>query len=172
MRTLLLRTAAVGAFVAGLGGSAAHAQRSGAPEVLTNDSVISMSAANVNKDLLLAKINTTRNTFDVTVDGLVSLVQGKVNQDVIKSMISAVANPKLGPPPPKTPEVLANDAVIKMVVSKMPKAVIVAKIQGTKANYDVTSTGLVSLTQAKVPNDIIQAMIAKGGSDPAARILD
>lgn len=161
MRTFLLRAVAVGVMVAGLSVHAVRAQRAAA-EVLTNDSVISMAAANVAKDLLLAKINTTRNTFDVTVDGLVSLYQGKVHQDVIKSMISAAANPKLGPPAPKTPETLDNEAVIKMIVAKLPKVIVLSKIQGTKANYDVTAAGLVSLTQAKVPSDIIQAMVAKG----------
>jgi hypothetical protein len=92
-----------------------------------------------------------------------------VNQDVVKSMISATANPKLGPPAPKTPEVLDNQSVIKMVVSKVPRAIVIAKIQATKANYDVTSAGLVSLTQAKVPNDVIQSMIAKGGGHPLPR---
>ena len=140
----------------------AHAQR-GPAEVLTNDSIISMTTANVNKDLMLAKINTTKNTFDVSVDGLVSLTTGKVNVDVIKSMISAAGNPKLGPAAPKT-EVLDNQSIIKMVVSKVQQPVIIAKIVATKANFDVTSAGLVSLTQAKVPNNIVQAMIAKGGS--------
>lgn len=157
------RTLVAVAMSMGLAG-VAQAQTKGAAEVLTNDSIISMTTANVNKDLMLAKLNTTKNTFDVTVDGLISLTTGKVNQDVIKSMISAAANPKLGPGAPKTPEILDNQSVIKMVVSKVQQPVIIAKIVATKANFDTTSAGLVSLTQAKVPNNIVQAMIAKGGS--------
>ena len=140
-------------------------QRAGAqtPEVLTNESVISMTAANVNRDLLMAKINTTKNTFDVTVDGLISLYQGKVNNNVIRSMITAAANSKLGPGAPKN-ELLDNEAVVRVVLAKVPRDVIITKIQGTKCKFDTTSSGLVSLTQAKVPNDVIQAMISKGGA--------
>src|ERR1041385_1000569 len=134
--------------------SPVRAQRSSAPEVLTNDWVIQMSAANLNRDVMLAKINSTRNTFDVTAQGLINLTANKVNENVIKSMISAAANPKLGPPAPKTPEVLDNQAIISMYSSKVSRAVIIAKIVATKANFDTTSAGLVSLTQAKVPSDI------------------
>jgi hypothetical protein len=138
----------------------------GAPEVLTNEAIISMTAANVQRDLLVAKLNTTKNTFDVSVNGLVTLYQGRVNQDVIKAMISAAANPKLGPPATKTPEVLDNQAVITMVTGKLPKSIIMVKIQNTKGTYDVSSSGLVSLTQAKVPSDVINAMMLKGGLYP------
>lgn len=154
-----------GALVVGLASAPVSAQRAGAAEVLTNESIISMTSANVNKDLLVAKLNTTRNSFDVTVDGLINLTLGKVNQDVIKSMISAASNPKLGPPAPKTPEVLDNDGVIKLVGSKVQRVVVMAKIMGTKTSFDVTAAGLVSLTQAKVPNDVIQAMVVKGSGD-------
>jgi len=145
-------------------GLAAAAQTKGPAEVLTNESIISMTAANVDRTLMMAKINTTKNTFDVSADGLISLTQGKVNVDVLKSMISAAGNAKLGPGTPKTPEILDNQSVIKMVVSKVQNQVIVTKIMSTKAAFDTTSAGLVSLTQAKVPKDVVQAMIAKGGS--------
>lgn len=142
------------------------AQRAGtAEEVLTNQSVIGMAAAKINKDLLLAKVNTTRNSFDVTVNGIINLHQSKVHQDVIRSMITLAADAKLGQPPTKTPEVLENQSVVTMVGAKLPKAIVLAKIQNTKAAFDVSANGLVSLTQAKVPADVIKAMVVKSGSD-------
>ena len=139
------------------------AQRAGGAEVLTNESVISMTAAKVDKTILLAKINTTKNTFDVTTHGLISLTTGNVNAEVIKTMISAAGNTRLGPPPPKTPEVFDNQSIIQMVGAKVNKDVIKTKIQTTKSTFDVSSGGLVSLSQAKVPADVVQAMISKGG---------
>ena len=47
------------------------------------------------------------------------------------------------------------------LVLAVPRAVILSNIQNTKANFDVSSSGLVSLTQAKVPQDVIRAMVAK-----------
>lgn len=135
-------------------------QRGGAAEVLSNQDVIGMTSAKLSKDLLIAKINTTRNTFDVSVQGLIALHQGKVHQDVMRSMLNLAADPKLGTPSKKA-EVLDNQSVVSLITAKVPKAVILAKIQSTKSAFDVSSSGLVSLTQAKVPQDVIRAMVAK-----------
>ena len=143
---------------------AAAFQRSGASgEVLTNQSIISMSTAKLDRDLLLTKINSTKNTFDVTVNGIVQLTQASVNQEVIIRMITMAADPKLGAPAPKTPEVLDNQSIITMVTGKVTKAVVLAKIQATKGNYDTSSAGLVQLTQGKVAPDVTKAIIAKAG---------
>jgi hypothetical protein len=134
-------------------------------EVLTNESIVSMTAAKLNRDLLLGKVNTTRNTYDVSIQGLIGLHSNKVHQEVIKAMIGVADDPKLGARPARNPEVLDNQSVIAMVSAKLPKAVTLAKIQNTRAAFDTTSAGLVQLTQAKVPSDVIKAMMAK----PAAK---
>jgi len=159
MKAMTLATLVVGLTIA----VRVAAQTSATDEVLTNEKIISMTAANVEKDLLLSKLTTTRNAFDVSVGGLVTLNQARVSQDVMKAMITAAANSKLGRPPAATPEVLDNQSVITMITGKVPKAVILMKIQNTKGQYDLSSEGLVSLTQAKVPSDVIQVMTAKNG---------
>lgn len=140
----------------------AAAQRSGG-EVLTNQSIISMTTAKLDRDVLLQKIGSTKNTFDVTVNGLVQLTQAGVNQEVINRMITMASDPKMGPPAPKTPEVLDNQSIITLVTGKVVKSVVLAKIQATKGNYDTTSSGLVQLTNGKVAADVIKVIIAKAG---------
>ena len=141
------------------------------PEVLTNETIIGMATSHVDRDLLLSKINTMPNAFDVTREGLVNLYQSRVNEEVIKAMILMASNAKLGAPPSKTPEVLDNEQVILMVTSKLPRQVVIAKIQSTEAAFDVSSSGLVGLSQAKVPKDVIQAMVWKR-SGPSGREKD
>jgi hypothetical protein len=136
------------------------AQRGG-EEILTNQTVVSMVAGKLNRDLLVAKINTTKNTFDVTVQGLIGLHTNKVHADIVKTMIQVAGDPKLGAAPSRTPEILDNQSIIGLVSAKVPRPVILAKIQNTRANFDTSATGLVSLTSAKVPSDVIKAMIAK-----------
>ena len=69
----------------------------------------------------------------------------------------------LGPPataqtaPPD--EILTNQAVVDMVVAKLPKDLIMDKIRSSRANFDVSATGLVWLNNAKVPKDIIKLMM-------------
>jgi hypothetical protein len=113
----------------------------------------------------LAKINATRNSFDVTVNGIINLHQGRVHQDVIRQMITLAVDPKLGTPVVRAPELLENQSILSLLAAKVPKTIVLAKIQSTKAVFDVTANGLVSLTQNKVPADLIKAMVVKSGSD-------
>ncbi len=160
----LFRSALLAVTISVTVSSAATAQRAGVTaEVLTNQDVMSMVAGRINRDLLVAKINATRNSFDVTVNGVISLHMAKVHADIIRTMILVAADPKLGDAGRKTADVLDNQAVIAMVGSKVPRPVILAKIQHTKAAFDVSAAGLVALTQAKVPADVIKAMVTKTG---------
>ena len=63
-------------------------------------------------------------------------------------------------------EVLTNDSVVQMVVGKVPRDVILAKIQSTSTAFDITANGLVSLFQRKVPTNAINAMIQASASNP------
>lgn len=131
-----------------------------APEVLANEGIVGMTTAKLNKDIIIAKITATRNIFDVRVNGLINLSQNKVHPDIIRAMIVAASDAKLAARP-AAGETLDNQAVILMVVSKVARPVMLAKIQNTKSAFDVSANGLVQLTQAKVPNDVIKVMVAR-----------
>jgi len=121
-----------------------------APEVLSNDSVVQMVAGKVPKDVILAKIHSTGNSFDVTPAGLVSLTKSKLDKAVINAMIAAKTDNK---------EILTNDSIIALVTGSVNKDVVLFKIHSTKARYDLTASGLVGLSQNKVPQDIQKAMM-------------
>ncbi|HEY4099237.1 MAG TPA: hypothetical protein VGM20_00010 [Gemmatimonadales bacterium] len=133
----------------------AQAQAPKSAEVLTNQSVVQMVLAKVPKDVIQAKVQSTRSDFDISVSGLIGLQANKVSADLMKAMMSA------GAKKPST-EVLTNESVINMVASKLPKDVILAKIQSTKKNFDITSDGLVSLNTNKVPKEVVTVMMAAG----------
>jgi hypothetical protein len=136
------------------------AQGGGAPaEVLTNATVIQMVIGKLAKDLIVAKIQGTKNEFDLSANGLISLQQNKVSQDIVKAMLTAA-------PAASTKEELTNATVVQMVTGGVPKALIIAKIQGSKANFDLTATGLVNLNQSKVPQDVIKVMMTAGSAPP------
>jgi hypothetical protein len=65
----------------------------GSREVLTNEAVVNMVANQFPRDLIVAKIQSTRPGFDLTAAGLVSLNQSKVPQNVVKAMMAATASP-------------------------------------------------------------------------------
>jgi len=128
----------------------AEPARAQAPEVISNDSVVQMVTGKVPKDVILAKIHSTANTFDITPDGLIALTKSKVDKEVINAMIGAKKDNK---------EILTNEAVIKMVGGGVSKDVTLFKIHSTRSKFDLTAAGLVGLSQNKVPQEIVKAML-------------
>lgn len=135
-------------------------------EVLSNASVVNMITGKVSKDIILAKIRGTKSGFDVTAGGLVRLHQSKVPQDVIVAMMAAAADTKLAVPNKDPVEILTNNEVVQMVMGSLPRSLIIEKIRVTKARFDVTSSGLVSLQTSKVPDEIVKAMMAAPVAPP------
>lgn len=68
-------------------------------------------------------------------------------------------------------EVLTNESVVQMVVGKVPKDVILTKIQSTSTAFDITANGLVSLHQRKVPANMIKAMVQASNNATNKEVL-
>ena len=58
-------------------------------EVLTNDTVIALARAGLGAETVVAKINSSANTFDLSTDQLIKLKQAKVPDAVIAAMLGA-----------------------------------------------------------------------------------
>lgn len=56
-------------------------------------------------------------------------------------------------------EVLTNNSVIDMLTKKLPSSIIMGKIKSAKNSFNVDTDALLLLTENKVPEDIINAMI-------------
>ncbi len=139
-----------------------------AGEVLTNESVVQMVTGKLSKDLILAKIQGTKNSFDVTADGLIALTTARVPVEIQRAMLKAVMTPKPGETHAASSEVLTNDIVVRMVQGRVSQDLILTKVSGTKNTFDLTANGLVALNQSKVPKAVIQAMMSAphGGPKP------
>src|ERR1043165_1879573 len=63
-------------------------------------------------------------------------------------------------------EVLTNDKVMTMVKAGLPNNIIVNKIHASKSSFDTSTDELIRLKNAKVPDEIINAMVeaASGAS--------
>ena len=130
-------------------------------EVLTNESVVQMIAGKVPKDIMTSKIRTTKSTFDVTSSGLISLASSKVPNDIIKLMMTTAAST------PASKETLSNDAIVRMVNGQVSRDIIIAKIQMSKPDYDLTTSGLINLNQNKVSQEVVKAMMASSSGAPS-----
>jgi hypothetical protein len=57
-------------------------------------------------------------------------------------------------------DVLTNQSIIALCEAKVAKGVILQKINSSKSNFDVSTSGLVLLKTAKVPDVITENMLA------------
>jgi len=130
-------------------------------EVLTNESITQMITGKVPKDLIVTKIRTTKANFDVTPSGLVALNANKVPGDIIKLMLQSAGTNG------NAKETLNNDAIVQMVNGQLSRDIIVTKIQMSRADYDLTTNGIISLNQNKVSQDVVKAMMTASSMTPA-----
>ena len=142
---------------------APHARAQGDTEVLSNGTIVQMVAGKLSRDLITGKINSARPGFDLSSDGLISLTGSKVDQKIITLMLQVADNARRSGTAPADlkgmDEVLTNEIVVRMLTSKVPRQVILSKIQMSQSTFDVTSGGLVSLSSSKVPEEVIKAMM-------------
>lgn len=141
--------------------STASAQAGNAAgEVLNNESITQMVVGKVPKDIILTKIRTTKNAFDLSPTGLVGLHANKVGDDVVKVMMQSG-------PAGAAKESLNNDAVIQMVNGLVSKEIIIVKVQASRADYDLSTNGIIKLNQNKVSQDVLKAMMAASSGSAA-----
>ncbi len=144
----------------------------GDAEVLNNGTIVQMVAGKLSKDLILGKINSARPGFDLSAIGIASLITAKVDQNIVKQMLIVADNSRRSGTAPSTltglDEILTNEIVVKMFVDKVPKPLVLQKIQMSRSSFDVSAGGLVSLSTAKVPEDVIKAMMIPS-SAPVSR---
>ncbi len=62
---------------------------------------------------------------------------------------------------------MTNQDVIKLVKAGLSAEIIITQINQSAAAYDLSVDGLMSLSQNRVPNEVIKAMQAKSATKPA-----
>jgi hypothetical protein len=120
-----------------------------AQDILDNRGVISLLGSRMSQDIVITKISSSKCKFDLSVNGLVELKEGRVPDKIVKAMFTA------SPPT----EIMNNEDVIKLSNSKIGSSIVKEKLMRTPHKFDVSSDALVRLKEAKVPNDVIKDMI-------------
>ncbi len=78
----------------------------------------------------------------------------------ILAALVAVLSPYVSTAAGPAEDILTNQSIIEMVVAGLPEDVIIAKIQSSTTNFDLSTPALVKLNEAKVSSGIIKAMMA------------
>lgn len=122
-------------------------------EVLSNQSIISLVAAKVSSQIIISKVKSTPNNYDLSSQGVIDLKQGKVGDPIILEMLLAG----------KELPLVTNDDVIKMNTAKVSKNVILKKINLSRCAFNTDTDALIALKAANVPEPITKVMM-----DPAS----
>lgn len=120
-----------------------------AQDTITNKDIILMKTSKMNNDIIQAKINSSQCDFDLSTSGLLELKNSKIIDRIIAEMLMAS--------PPK--EAMTNDDVVCMYQAKLSSTIILAKIDVTEHDFDVSPEGLIKLTTAKIPKSIVKKMM-------------
>ena len=139
-----------------------HGQRGSEPdrpETLTNDTILQLVIAKAPTPVIVSRIRSADNRFDVTPEDLVRLYQRGMPVDLISLILRSASRPS---------DTLTNQSVIYMVTSTLPRAIVIEKIQRSRGAYDLTAAGLIALGEAKVPAAVVSAM--RGASPSKAGV--
>lgn len=120
-----------------------------AQETLTNESIVSLTQAKVSGSLIINKIKSSANAFDLTSDKVIELKNQKVADNILKEMLLASKNLPL----------MKNDDVIKLNSGKISKDIILKKISLSSCNFNTSTDALIALKTAEVPESIVKVMM-------------
>jgi serine/threonine protein kinase len=83
---------------------------------------------------------------------------GQATVQAPPSAPAPVTAPAPVPAPPPAETVLTNDSVVEMVEAKVPPSVIIGHIRSTKTKFNFSTSEVIRLTKAGVPESVINAM--------------
>lgn len=118
-------------------------------EVLTNQSVLSLVTAKVDQGIIISKIKSSENQFDLGTEGVIALKQGKVNDKIVEEMFLVAKNLPI----------VKNEDVISMHKGSVSKKVILRKINSSECKFNTNTDALIALKEAGVHEDITKVMM-------------
>ena len=119
-------------------------------ETLSNQSIVSLSNAKVSKEIIIEKIKSSPNQFDLSATGVIGLKTSKVSDQIVEAMLLSTKNLPL----------IVNKDVIDMQQGGVSRDIITKKIQLSKCNFNTDTESMIALKTAKVPDSIQKAMMA------------
>lgn len=148
-------------------------------EVLDNQAIIDMVKLGLSDDVILAKIMTDENSFDTSVQALKVLVDNKVSNTVIESMVlasgaqeeqvnigvvnSGVIKSQLS----SYKRDKNNQDVIDMVEAKIDERTIDQKVLLSDVEYDTSLPAILDLQNNGVTERVIKTMMYHSKYDPS-----
>ncbi|HNX54845.1 MAG TPA: hypothetical protein PKO30_04630 [Prolixibacteraceae bacterium] len=62
------------------------------PDILTNETVIELKAKGLPNSIILSKVKTSQNNFDISTDALIKLAENKIPEEIINAIVDATGD--------------------------------------------------------------------------------
>lgn len=72
--------------------STTRTSTTGAKEVLTNEAVVNMHNKGLPASIVISKIKSSKNNFDISTDALIKLKEDKISDDIMNAMVDAAGD--------------------------------------------------------------------------------
>lgn len=61
-------------------------------DILTNETIVEMKAKGLPNSIILAKIKTSQNSFDISTDALLKIADNKLSEDIVNAIVDAASD--------------------------------------------------------------------------------
>ena len=121
-------------------------------ELLTNESIISMTSAKVGRNIIAEKIRMSEADFDLSTIALVTLKEAKIHDSVVEQMLLKAKDAL---------PVITNDDIIILSQGKVSRGIIIKKIQLSKTDFSVGANDLIEFKSAKVHDAVVKEIMLR-----------
>ena len=131
---------------------------------LSNETIIEMYSKGLPTSIIASRLSSSANTFDISADALIKFTENKLPDDLINAIVDAALDSTrhLVIPGSKN-NVLSNENIINMYNKGISPSIIALQINKAANTFDVSTEALIKLTNNKIPEDLITAMIEAAG---------
>lgn len=122
------------------------------PAIIRNADLIRLARNGTTESEIVRLLTSSRSELDTSIPALVQLKNEGVSDAIINAMLASSRT--------AAPALLRNADVVQMVRSGQPDAAVIATIRRSKAEFDVSISGLVALKKDGVSDAVIEAVLA------------
>ncbi len=139
---------------------------------LSNETIIEMYSKGLPTSIIASRINASANTFDISTENLIKFMTNKLPDGLINVIVeAALDSTRHIVIPGSENNFLSNESVIAMYNKGVSPPIISLQITKAVNAFDVSTDALIKLTENKIPEDLITAIIEAAGDRPLQTML-
>ena len=131
---------------------------------LSNETIVEMYSKGLPASIIATRLSSSANTFDISAEALIKFTENKLPDDLINAIVdAALDSTRHVVEPGSKNNALSNESIINMYNRGISPSIITLQINKAANTFDVSTDALIKLTENKMPEDLINAIIEAAG---------